>query len=234
VLDPKRLEERETELASTFTKRDVDAYFSPYDLKRLESYAHNLLDFHVILDLLPTIARLFFLDKLPVSLSAGQCAILLAMGLQHKNVEQTAEDLTLQVNQILALFQKTMRKVSQFLRSLQEKAAEATLPKVDAQKPRTMQPIEQPLDEELEEGGEEVSKELKRKHADLLGEAALAQYSIAGKEIEFEKALSGAKGSVPNIVSIKSSTPKSSPKFFDHKQHKDKKHKKHKKSATQE
>ncbi len=72
---------------------------TPFDLKRLEAYGNNILDFHVILDLMPTISQLFFqrrIDSRPqeggdgkksVSLSAVQSAILLGMGLQRKSVE---------------------------------------------------------------------------------------------------------------------------------------------------
>ena len=31
-----------------------------FDLKRLESYSKNLVDFHLIMDLLPTIAKIYF------------------------------------------------------------------------------------------------------------------------------------------------------------------------------
>lgn len=62
---------------------------SPFDLKRLESYANNMLDYHVILDLLPTIAQLYFEKRLgsELRLSAVQSSILLALGLQRKTVE---------------------------------------------------------------------------------------------------------------------------------------------------
>jgi len=43
------------------TKSDLDHDFSPYDLKRLHSYAQNMLDYHVIVDLVPTIAMHVFL-----------------------------------------------------------------------------------------------------------------------------------------------------------------------------
>ncbi len=75
---------------------------TPFDLKRLESYGNNQLDFHVILDLLPLVANLFFQRRLlqtkngegpgseskSISLSAVQSAILLGMGLQRKTVEE--------------------------------------------------------------------------------------------------------------------------------------------------
>lgn len=62
---------------------------SPFDSKRLESYANNMLDYHVILDLMPIVAGLYFLRRLgeEVKLTAVQSAILLAVGLQRKSVE---------------------------------------------------------------------------------------------------------------------------------------------------
>ena len=61
---------------------------TPFDLKRLESYANNTLDYHVILDLLPTIATLYFDRRLgDVRLHAVQSGILLALGLQRKSIE---------------------------------------------------------------------------------------------------------------------------------------------------
>ena len=74
---------------------------TPFDLKRLEAYGNNVLDYHVILDLMPMVSQLFFqrrfdgkqnqdtegTTKSSVSLSAVQSAILLGMGLQRKSVE---------------------------------------------------------------------------------------------------------------------------------------------------
>ena len=62
---------------------------TPFDLKRLESYANNMLDYHVILDLLPTVAAFYFDKRLSETrLSAIQSSILLALGLQRKTIEE--------------------------------------------------------------------------------------------------------------------------------------------------
>ena len=76
---------------------------TPFDLKRLESYANNMLDYHVILDLMPSVAELYFQKRLgsgsssndaqnsgegPLRLTAVQSSILLAMGLQRKTIEE--------------------------------------------------------------------------------------------------------------------------------------------------
>ena len=62
---------------------------TPFDIKRLDSYSNNMLDYHVILDLLPTIAGWYFEKRLgeEVQLSALQSSILLALGSQRKTVE---------------------------------------------------------------------------------------------------------------------------------------------------
>ena len=70
---------------------------SPFDLKRLESYANNMLDYHVILDLLPIVAALYFEKRLggDVRLSAVQNSILLALGLQRKTIEEVEVSMSL-------------------------------------------------------------------------------------------------------------------------------------------
>jgi N-acetyltransferase 10 len=42
------------------SKQKLEGFISVFDLKRLESYSKNLVDFHLIMDLVPTIAKLFF------------------------------------------------------------------------------------------------------------------------------------------------------------------------------
>lgn len=44
-------------------KPEIDLQFSRFDIKRLASYANNLVDYHVILDLLPSVAKYYFLGK---------------------------------------------------------------------------------------------------------------------------------------------------------------------------
>ncbi|GBG87241.1 hypothetical protein CBR_g45300 [Chara braunii] len=64
------------------------ALLSPYDMKRLDSYSRNLVDYHLILDLVPTIAQLYFLEKIPATVSYGQAAILLSIGLQRQELSE--------------------------------------------------------------------------------------------------------------------------------------------------
>ncbi len=69
---------------------ELSMLLTPFDIKRLNSYANNLLDYHVVLDLLPTVASLYFQKRLgdELRLSAVQSSILLAIGLQRKTIEE--------------------------------------------------------------------------------------------------------------------------------------------------
>lgn len=54
-------------------REHLEALFLPYDLKRLEMYSRNMVDYHLIMDLIPAISRLYFLNQLgDLALSAAQ------------------------------------------------------------------------------------------------------------------------------------------------------------------
>ncbi|KAJ3166062.1 hypothetical protein HDU88_003607 [Geranomyces variabilis] len=109
---------------------EIAKLFTPYDLKRLESYTHNMLDYHVIMDLVPTLARAYFLSRMhqtskapgasetsttSVKLSPVQAALLAGLGLQKKTVNDLQKELDVPATQIMALFAKLVRKCVQFL-----------------------------------------------------------------------------------------------------------------------
>ncbi len=98
--------------------QELDAHVSNFDMKRLESYSKNLVDYHVILDLLPVIARYYFLKKIPFSISYAQAAILAGAGLQYKRIEDVGKEVNLQSNQVLALFNKAMRKFIKYFKEV--------------------------------------------------------------------------------------------------------------------
>lgn len=61
-----------------------------------------MVDFHLIMDLVPVLAKLFFmkttLPKGAVNLSYVQSAMLIGMGLQYKKIEDLEIDLGLNAN----------------------------------------------------------------------------------------------------------------------------------------
>lgn len=184
------------------TKAELDAVFSPFDLKRLDSYANNMLDYHVILDMVPTMASLYLSGRLKyaVKLSGVQSAILLAIGLQRKVLEDVGKELTLEVSQLLAMFVKTIRKFSTHFRELVEGAVIETMPENEtngkedahhgdgvADETETQlgkagalrfQPLTQSLTDELREGKIEVDKELREKQRALIDALPLDKYEI--------------------------------------------------------
>ena len=177
-------------LVNPLTKSDLDAQFSSFDLKRLDSYANNMLDYHVILDMVPSIALLYFTGRLKpaIKLSGVQSSILLAVGLQRKVLEDVEKELGLPASQLLAMFVKIVRKVSSHFRALVEGAVAEGMP---APEPTTLAEddvdretngetgrfvaLEKDLQDELREGGEDVHKELREKQRALVDALPLDQ-----------------------------------------------------------
>lgn len=173
-----------------FTKADLDLILTPFDLKRLASYANNMLDYHVILDMIPTLADLYFTGRLrsDIKLTNLQQAILIAMGHQRKDLDATSTDLSLPTSQLLAMFIKILRKITSHFESLVSRAIEAEMPKPDSvgvsrenasgahEVEETMfAPVETNLDDELEEVGNEALMELRLKQRELIDSLPLDQ-----------------------------------------------------------
>lgn len=203
--------------ATPLSKAELDALFSPFDLKRLDSYANNMLDYHVILDMIPTIATLYFTSRLSpsVSLTGVQSSILLAIGLQRKVLEDVEKELGLKFDQLLAMFVKIVRKVSAHFRKIVEMAVEGTIPgsvptaaetadedthgngdgngneevlNGKEDKQQRYVPLPQNLDEELAEGGAAINRELKEKQRALIDALPLERYEVETGGAEWEEA----------------------------------------------
>ncbi len=86
-----------------------------------------MVDHHMILDIVPTLARLLFSNRIKIRLSALQICILIAIGLQMKDVDTISSELDLPSNQVLAFFNKTMRKISASIANILEDDAEKSL-----------------------------------------------------------------------------------------------------------
>ena len=207
------------------TKAGLDDVFTPFDLKRLDSYANNMLDYHAILDMVPTIAFLYFTGRLKpaVSLTGVQCSILLAIGLQHKVLESIEKEHNLPTSQLLAMFVKTIRKVASHFRRLVESAVTETMPEksiptstaaasedtMDIDTPVKYAPLPQDLNTELKEGGDAMDAELKEKQRALIDALPLDRYEIETggpgweeAEKQVDRAQKAGKGDV--TVSVKS------------------------------
>lgn len=108
---------------SRHVNSQADLTLTTYDWKRLEAYSRNLVDYHLIMDLLPRLAEAYFTTPVKdrMALSALQQALLVGMGLQMKTVEELSQELSLPGQQLLAMLNKSIRKFSK--QSTQEEAA---------------------------------------------------------------------------------------------------------------
>jgi N-acetyltransferase 10 len=132
-----------------------------------------MLDYHVILDLLPLVAELYFGDRLQVSLSGVQRAILLSIGLQRKGIDDLEKELSLPSGQVMAMFIKIIKKVSTAFREIEKAAIEKEIPPEsqgngDLNGEETFIPLEQSLDDEMEEAGNEAVSALNEKQRELI------------------------------------------------------------------
>jgi len=92
-----------------------------YDFQRIEKYTKNLVKYQLIIDLVPVLAKFFFDKKFNIKLAYSQAAILLGVGLQFKSFETISQELNIQINQLLALFNKIMKKFANQIKLLYEK-----------------------------------------------------------------------------------------------------------------
>lgn len=196
VLDDKSLKIN----ATTLSKHDLGVHLTNYDVKRLEMYSNNLVDYHLITDLMPAISRMFFLNEMgEVSFSAVQRALLLGVGLQHKSIDLLSTHLDLPVSQLLALFNRVIRRCVQYLNGIYEEHVEQSLM---PRKEVTLTPVAISMQEELDTAAYELKKKQK-KELEKLKEEGLQQFAIKGSEEEWGKALH-TKSSKKNIISVKS------------------------------
>lgn len=190
-------------LAIVESRTEVSRSFTPFDLKRLESYTHNLLDYHVILDIVSTIARHYFLGQYnPVSdsikgvrLSPVQAAIICGVGLQKRSISEMETVLDLPSSQILALFGKSVRKCIAYLEQVVELDTTTQLEQGLTEKIESTarvgslkrnpgeesewDPTSVSLEQDLTEGGEQVIKELKARQEAIMSNWDMSRFPFS-------------------------------------------------------
>jgi N-acetyltransferase 10 len=179
-------------------------YVTDFDLQRLDAYSRNLVDYHMILDLIPDMAKLVFLSKAPVSISHAQAAILLAVGLQRKSIDDVEKEFHLMSNQILATFNKVVKKVSSYLKKQRENGIKETLPET---KHTVLKPLATSLQSELSEAAQEISEHLKQKQNELIKSIDVDKYAVGGTDQDWNNVLKSSK-EAPSTISVKSNGQK--------------------------
>ena len=208
-------------LAKPLGGAELQMLFLPHDIKRLEAYSKNLVDFHMVTDLLARVASLFFQRRLPeaMTLSQLQRALLVGMGLQFRTVEQLAKEYDLPTGQLLALFNKAIRKLSSCLGKVQELQAvaevegSATMQQAarnrDKLRDGTLNaPLATSLEAEQQREGRKAADNMKASQAELLQSLDLDQFVVGGTEAHWEKAEAQLAGAAAGgIVSVQRDTP---------------------------
>lgn len=199
LLDNKAITIKSTPL----TQQTIDTIFIPHDIQRLESYARNMVEYRLILDLTNDLSLLVFDGKLnDVAIDSLQKAILLGIGLQNKNLDKLCEEFNMPANQILAKFFDCCKKLTKKIEAVMESSVEKTM--VQESKlnmGQTMTPTAQTFAEELETGAKELEKKQKKELKRLRNEN-LALYAIKGTDEDWGKALTVNTKS--SIISVKS------------------------------
>jgi N-acetyltransferase 10 len=162
---------------------DVERMFSMYDLKRIESYASNLLDYHVLMDLVPSLATIVL--KGYVDMRVSQSGIVFGIGCQKKTVEEVSNELGIEVAQVLAVFAKAVRKISLVLNEVVEGQVKEMVEEMvvtkkglgkDLENESEWRPTELSLEEDLSKSGNEVLKALREKQKEMVDELDLKSY----------------------------------------------------------
>ncbi|XP_062097838.1 RNA cytidine acetyltransferase 1-like [Humulus lupulus] len=155
----------------------IERVLSPYDLKRLDAYTSNLADYHMILDLVPKLTRLYFHEKLPVSLSAAQASILLCIGLQNQDVSYIEREMGLERQQILSQFIKAMKKFHKYLDRIASKEIESSMPRLSE---IAIEPNKVSMERDLEKAARQAEEDMKTDLKGVMDPELLEQYTNGG------------------------------------------------------
>ena len=113
-----------TENKKEMTKNEIELFLTKFDFKRMELYSRNMTNYNMIIDLIPVLANLYFNKKIFVSLSYIQAGVLLGIGLQRKNFDEIVQEFNIEINQLLAMFNKMVKKFVSYIKNIYEKDIE--------------------------------------------------------------------------------------------------------------
>lgn len=177
-------------------------FLSEKDLGRLLLYARNLVDYHMVRDLMPVLSQMYFMRQLPASthLSHLMEVILVGVGLQNHTIDQLAEELKLPGDQVLSVFNKVVRKVGGVLQEIHDTLKQTSRDKnsngqASTQGKASVQGIGKPVDakdekmqdaktEQPEKAYKTASSEKKRKES--LAQNGLPKDSHAPKKKKYK------------------------------------------------
>ncbi|MQM16277.1 hypothetical protein Taro_049231, partial [Colocasia esculenta] len=206
ILAPKisfKEEEESTSAVSDEASGFLRGLLSAQDMKRLRVYTTNAenVDHRLILDLVPILAYQYFMENLPVTLSAVQASILLCIGLQNQDITYVQRVMKLERTQIFHLFKKAIKKLYKFLFDAMTKKMDSTLPQPNEV---VLTPLSTSINEDLEAGAREVMEKMKAKN-EMLAEA---DGPIVEDGLETSRQIGAVKIPPSGIISVPSTKPK--------------------------
>lgn len=179
------------------SQNEIDTFFLPHDIQRLEAYCYNQVEYRLIIDLTMDLALLYFESKIISDhMDSLQKAVLLGVGLQNKTIEQLSIEFNMPVNQVLAKFYDCIKKLTRSIISSMESNIEKTITNVSTQK---FSSLTESLNDEVKNAVDKINKtHTTELHA--LKKQDIDQFVIKGNEDEWNKALFQTKS---KIVSVK-------------------------------
>lgn len=185
-------------------------FLSRDDIHRLEQYGRNLVEYGLILDVVPMLASLYMSRRMPsVRLSSLQGAILLAVGCQHRTFDEVSQEFNAPASQLLALFNKAMHKLSNHCKTLLEQQVEEE-GEAEGLSTRAMKSgqvvqggafVKDSLKSEQQVARQKVNKKLEEKRKELLSTLTEEKFAIAPSTEDVSEALQGSAPS--GTVSVK-------------------------------
>ena len=217
MCETKNVTERSGIAVGKISADELGFLMTPHDMKRLEQYGRNLCDHHLITDLLSTVARLYFIGRFGkgFKLSGVQSAILCGIGVQNRVVDSLTKELGLPSNQVLAMFNKAIRKISIALYTIVEDDEKKNLLSGEKRK-KALEAAEsmrdvasKTLEEDAADAAKDAIKELNNYNENSLpssitNDRSLMQYTIKGSDEQWDKLLDGKEVNETGMVSVSS------------------------------
>ena len=192
---------------------ELHKMITPYDIGRLKSFTNNMVEYRLILDTVPTLARLFFLFEAgglhQLSLSPIQRGILIGLGLQFKSVDTLATELDLDGKQLLGKFRDMMRQIVGAIKKTKSDAIKNRILAENGKTTEDFRPMA-PLTDELDE----AAKDMQQKTKERLLTGDLSQYKVKGSEDVWNSVLAQSKGNL-NLVSVQTGEKRSGDQVAD-------------------
>ncbi|KAJ7375754.1 N-acetyltransferase 10 [Desmophyllum pertusum] len=93
------------------TKGELEAVLTTYGHQTVDLYSRNMVDYHLITDLLPAVSSAWKYQRSAFGVHDLE-EILSGLGLQHKTIANPEKELELPSSQLLAMFNRTISKVA--------------------------------------------------------------------------------------------------------------------------